>query len=122
MDFQSRYAKYDFNAFPGQQIAPLNVVLFIETRPKFQDYGDLFPISGGIDQRVNHIRIFGHPVGSHFNLRDLWVDGSFPQKVDEMIEGVIGEMKQDVLLGNGPKIRFSLADIGMRKWCNRFVV
>ena len=58
---------------------PVDIGFFIKPGLNLQKHRHIFPVSGSIDQSIDHVGVAGCPIKSHFDPPDFRVDGCFAQ-------------------------------------------
>lgn len=100
MHFQSGDTVYDFDAGSLHHFGGGEVVFFVKTGLQFYEYGDFLTVLGSGYQGVDDNGVFGYAVLRHHDFAGFRVVHGFVEEVDEMLERVVGVVKQQVLLGD----------------------
>ena len=107
----------DLDPLALQQVGVLDVLLLVEARLQLDEHRDLLAVFGGVDQRVDDLRVLGRAVERDGNPLDPGVDGRLAQEVDEVLERVVGEIEEDVALAHHLQDALEGDDVAVLQLC-----
>ena len=100
MHLQTGNAVYDFYTGGLHHFGRGQVVLFVETSFQLYKYCDFLAVLGGGYQGVDDGGVLRHTVLRHHDFTGFRIVHGFVKEVDEVLEGVIGVIEQQVFPGD----------------------
>ena len=94
-----------------QPLGPVNVVFFIEPGPQLHHDPHFLAVFRRLNQSVDDLGVFRHPVQSDLNGNHVRILGSLLQQPQERIHRVIGIIEQQIFPLDLGHHRFLLVDL-----------